>query len=840
MGRIELDPVTTLVDVVTSFPSRGSQESIHFYNGYRVFRYTYEELYTLCLRCAALLTRQGLLKGDKILLWAPNSPEWIILQCACALNGIISVPLDIRNDPTFIGKIQHEVEAKCIFRTQYKQDPGLTIPTVYMESLLDLIDACPSDKPTVSVSPEDWMSIFYTSGTTGRPKGVILTHENIADNINSLIDIIPVDKTYHLLSVLPLSHAFEQTCGFWSPLYGGATVLYLKTLKPSALFEMFQRQEITVMLVVPRLLGLLKQSIEHTLKEKHMEGYLRFGLQMGASLPRFMRRLYFYPIHKKIGKTFKFFVSGGAYLPRDIEVFWRGLGFDVVQGYGLTECSPILTAHAPGKGKIGSVGHAIGNNQLQINPDHEIMAKGKNIFQGYFKQPEATASVFVDGWFKTGDVVDLDEDQYIFIRSRKKDIIVTGDGVNVYPEDIEGVLNAVEGIKESCVVGIGEQEDRVHAELIMDETADMDSCIKKANQQLSPEQQIESWGHWHDKEFPKTTTLKIKKNDVRNVISLGATSRKMESQLPMGTPLQQILGELGMVDLQILTPEAKLGQDIGLSSIDRVELISRMEEEFRLDIDDHMVTAETTIAELETMIQKRERTKTQLPFRRWTLSLPCHLIREAVRHTLIHILLKMFCRIECTGLENVQTIKNPVLFVANHTSHIDTPLIMHLVPNEIGSRICPAASKEYFDTEGEWLFTKISKFVSWNLTTTLINIFPMAQTKGYRQSIAYAGELMDKGWSVLLFPEGTRTEAGEIAEFQQGVGLMVRALQVPLVPVAIYGGEQILHRGKFLPKRGVIKIVFGKPFIPTGKSYNEITMEVKARILELFTMLKSK
>jgi long-subunit acyl-CoA synthetase (AMP-forming) len=172
MARIQLDPVTTLVDVVTSFQSKSSQESIHFYNGYRVFRYTYGELYTLCLRCAALLTRQGLLKGDKILIWAPNSPEWIILQCACALNGVISVPLDIRNDPTFIGKIQHEVEAKCIFRTQYKQDPGLTIPTVYMESLLDLIDACPADKPTVPVSPEDWMSIFYTSGTTGRPKGV--------------------------------------------------------------------------------------------------------------------------------------------------------------------------------------------------------------------------------------------------------------------------------------------------------------------------------------------------------------------------------------------------------------------------------------------------------------------------------------------------------------------------------------------------------------------------------------------------------------------------------------------------------------------------------------------
>ena len=383
------------------------------------------------------------------------------MQNACALSGVISVPLDIRNEPAFIQKIQDEVEAKCLFRTQYKPDPGLSIQTIYTDALFELLADCPADEETPEILPVTGFPFFTPPGTTGKPKGVILTHENITINIKDINDVIHIDSDYHLLSVLPLSHALEHAA-YWAVMYGAGNILYIKTLKPSALFEMFQREEITIMVTVPRLLAMLKLNIENALKEKKMEGYLRFGQKLSSFLPRSVMKCYFYPIHKKIGTTFKFFVSGGASLPRDVEVFWRSIGFKIIQGYGLTETSPILCANEP-LNKIGSVGPAVGHVELKQDAGGEIWAKGKNVFQGYYKQPEATAAVFEDGWFKTGDVAERDEDGYYFIRSRKKDIIITADGINIYPEDIELVLSQVSGIKDCCVIGIGEQEEIIHA-----------------------------------------------------------------------------------------------------------------------------------------------------------------------------------------------------------------------------------------------------------------------------------------------------------------------------------------------------------------------------------------
>lgn len=839
MKKVSNGSIQTLTDIVHSFATRGSEEAVKFYNGFRVIPYSYEDLYKRCCQCAAFLTQLGLKKGDRILLWAPNGPEWIVVQGACALTGVVSIPLDIRNTPDFILKIQEEVEARYFFQTQYKSVPGLDIQSIFMESLFEQIEGLPEQWESPVIQPDDWISIFYTSGTTGRPKGVILTHGNIASNIVSVLKIIHVEPSYRLLSVLPLSHAFEQTCGFWAPLHCGAKVLYLKSLKPSALFEMFQREKVALMLTVPRLLGLIKHSIEKTMQEKNMGGYLRLGQRLSRILPRPLMRWYFAPVHKKFGFHFQFFVSGGASLPRDVEVFWRSLGFEVVQGYGLTECSPILCANEPGKTKVSSVGPAIPEVEVKLGEGGEVLAKGPNIFQGYFKQPEITASVFADGWFKTGDVAEIDKDDYVFIRSRKKDIIVTSDGVNVYPEDIEDRLATIPGIKDCCVIGVGEHEETVHAVVILNEGGNLEGCIKEVNQTLPPEQQIASYSLWPLKEFPKTTTLKIKKNEVRKMAIQKTDSQKTEISLPKQHPLHTILFELGKMDPDALRADARLGQELGLSSIDRVELISRMEEEFRMDIDDQMVTAETTVGALEEMIQKRDENRMQLPIRRWTLGTPCHIVREVVRATLVRGLLKTFCKIQAAGLENVRDLRGPVLFVANHTSHVDTPLIMQMVPYAVGSRICPAASKEYFDVDGRSLPTRIAKSIAWNLSTTLMNIFPMAQTVGYRQSIAYAGELVDKGWSVLLFPEGSRTEEGELGEFMTGVGLMAKALQVPLVPVAILGAEKILHRGDFFPKRGPVYIAFGKPFLPTEKSYNEVTVRVKSEIFTLFNLLKA-
>ncbi|MGC9328050.1 MAG: AMP-binding protein, partial [Candidatus Hinthialibacter sp.] len=369
----------TLAEVVRSFADHSERDALSFFNGFRILRYSYREIYEYSLQCAAFFHEQGLQKGDRVLIWSPNRPEWGIVLCACALTGVVLIPLDARNTTDFVVRVGRETDAKLLFRSMTRRDPGLPIPTVYIDDFLEHLKTRTPLEHLPEIRSDDLFEILYTSGTTGNPKGVMLTHCNIASNVMDILDIIPVDPTYRLLSVLPLSHALEQTAGFWTPLARGASVLYLIALKPSALSEAFQRDRITAMILVPRLLALLKARIENTLKEKHLSSYLRLGMTMAPRLPRRLCKFYFYPIHRQFNTGFHLFVSGGSSLPRDVELFWKNLGFELIQGYGLTETSPVLTATRPGRPRLGSVGKALRSVSIRLSSDQEILAQGPNV-----------------------------------------------------------------------------------------------------------------------------------------------------------------------------------------------------------------------------------------------------------------------------------------------------------------------------------------------------------------------------------------------------------------------------------------------------------------------------
>ncbi len=825
----------TLTDIVKQFPERGSQDAIRLFTGFRILRYSYENMYDRSLRCAALFDEKGITKGDCVLLWAPNSPEWAAIYFACVLSGVVLVPLDARNTADFVKRVAGETEAKLLIRTQFTLDPELSIPTLFIETLFNQLEKLDPPSNLPEITPDDLVEIVYTSGTTGNPKGVMLTHKNLASNVSDVFQIVRTDPTYHLMSVLPLSHALEQTGGFWTPLAGGGTILYLSVLKPSALFDVFRRENITVMVLVPRLLTLIKKRVEETIAEMHLTPYLKFGLNVISKCPRWMRTLYFYPIHKRFSTAFHLFVCGGSALDPQVESFWKKIGFELLQGYGLTETSPVLTVTRRGDECLGSVGLSLEHVDIRLTDEQEIQAKGPNIFQGYYKRPELNQDNFEDGWFKTGDIGEFDEDGYLYIRSRKKDVIVTSDGINVYPEDIEHVLENQETVKEACVLGTGDQQEIVHAVLLLDPPdADARRCIEQANRQLPPEQHIKDFTIWPMPEFPKTTTLKIKKNDVRKVIESSETETAFHDSQSR-SPIQRILSEVTSLEPDEIQANARLGQDLGLTSIDRVELISRLESEFRIDIDENMITSETTVDELEALVSKRKTSDSELHFRRWTLSRSCRMVRVFFEWLLIRPLLSLFCKVKCLGWENVQTIQGPIFIIANHTSHVDTPLIQTLLSPTLGRRICPAAWKEYFDTdETTPLIKKIGKWFAWQISTIGFNIFPFPQTTGFRKSMVYAGELIDKGWSVLLYPEGARSQSGELSEFREGVGILARNLHVPILPIAIIGGEKILPRGKGIPKRSEVKIAFGQPLtFNQSYSYTEIALRLKSEIENL-------
>ncbi len=830
---------TTLAEIVELFPEREGREAVRFFNGFRIFHYTYDELYDLSQRMRRFLRDRGLQKGDRLLLWAANRPEWAVVYFACVQEGVVLVPLDARNRSDFVQRVADETQAKWLIRSQTQKDPGFSFPSLLIETLFSqLNDVEPVNEPSMVLS-EDWVEIVYTSGTTGKPKGVVLSQYNIASNVTDVLKVVPVDSTYHLLSVLPLSHALEQTAGFWAPFAGGGTVCYLQALKPSALFNVFQRKKITVMVLVPRLLTLLKQRIENEIRQKHLTYYLRLGRYLARFVSKSFLKWYFYPIHKRINKDFILFVSGGAALDREVEKFWNHLGYELLQGYGLTETSPVLTATRIGKTRLGSVGFPLEQVELQLGEGNEIRAKGPNVFDGYFNNPDATAEVFENGWYKTGDVGEFDEDRFLYIRSRKKDVIVTADGINIYPEDIENTLLEHPALDEVCVLGVGEQEDLIHAVLLLnDETVDPQSIIDYANGQLSPEQRIHSYSIWPLPEFPKTTTLKIKKNEVRKQIENDSIDTFGQPVVSLSA-FQRIICDIGNLKPEDLKPDARLGPDLGLGSIDRIDLVSRLEEEFRLDIDDALVTVDARLSDLEQFVENRGKAESDLNFRRWTRAPFWQCVRFISNAVIVKPFLWLFCELKLTGMENLNDFKGPLLIVSNHTSHLDTLLIQNFFPSHLKRRICPAAWKEYFDAEGRPVLVKLGKWLAWQFATTLINLFPLPQSAGFRQSMAYAGELLDDGWNVLLFPEGARTTSGEMLPFREGVGIMAQNLQVPVVPVAISGGEKVLVRGKFHPKRGTVKMAVGKPFYPKDDDYRLITQKVKKEIETLLDRLKT-
>lgn len=827
----------TLAEIIRQFPGYGERPALQYFNEFRIFRYSFAEIHDLILRCIGFLEGAGVRRGDRLLIWAPNSPAWGVVYCACALRGFVLVPLDARHTADFIGKVAAETEPKMLIQTEMHPPLDLRCPVIRIETHFGRLREIAPVSDDAAIAPEDWLEIAYTSGTTGDPKGVILTHGNIAANVSDVFREVQATGRDHFLSILPLSHSLEQTAGFWVPMAGGATVTYLQTLKPSAMMEVLARERITIMIVVPRLLESLRNRILARFQKAGKESYLPGSLGFAGRLPRWLRKLWFFPIHRRLGLGMRYLVSGGAALGREVERFWRALGFEVLQGYGLTETAPVLTFTRPGDAKEGSVGTPLAHVELRLGEDKEILARGPNVFPGYYKKEGATRAVFEGDWFRTGDVGEMDGDGHLFIRSRKKDIIVTSEGLNVYPEDIEAVLARQAGVRESCVLGMGEHEDRIHAVLLLDAGIDGAGVVRAANDLLPVEQRIADFSIWPQDEFPKTNTLKIQRNVVRRVVAEQLAGQKADQAEARAPRLLAMLAEASDMPWEEIRPEHRLKQDLGLGSIDLVELALRLEQAFQIEIDDMAIHAETTVQDLKDIIANPRQVKTNLQFRPWTRWWPVHFLRGIFNWVILRPVLWTFCDMRIQGRENTRDLQGPVLVVSNHTSHVDTPLISMLLPGRVGRRLAPAAMREYYESAGMPWRVRFAKRLAWEITTIFFNIFPFPQKTGYRKSMVYAGRILDEGWSLLLFPEGERMVEGKMKPFANGVGVLWKNLRIPVLPVAIRGGENVLLKKHFMPHRARVDVIFGKPFLPEDGPYDRVKDQVEARIRELWERL---
>jgi long-chain acyl-CoA synthetase len=544
-------------------------------DGFMTRRYSYQEVGSAARSFATRLQRHGLGKGDKVVVFAENRPEWIVAFWGSLLAGVIVVPIDYRASPEFLVRVRRIVGARLVLT-------GDDVPAVsaaeefetWRLADLEWVDAAPSPVP---IGQDDVAEIIFTSGATAEPKGVVITHRNVLANIRPVErEIVKYRKwgrpffPLRFLNLLPLSHMFGQAMATFVPPMLPGTVIFMRGYNPGAIVEQIEKSRVSVLVSVPKILDVLRDHVGRMAADKDRRGgpvarAVTVVPPTGHPLVRIARRWWHHrDVHRLFGWKFWAFVVGAAPLDPELEAFWGERGFAVIQGYGLTETAPIVTLNHPFGTRRGSVGKAIAGVELRIAPDGEILVRGDNVTKGYFSAETETAQAFEDGWFHTGDIGEIGEGGQLFIRGRKKEMIVTPEGLNVFPEDVERVLNQVEGVRDSAVVGVATGgEERVNAVVVLEPGAEIDAIVRAANAQLADHQRIRRALCWPGSELPRTEgTSKLKRAQVREWVQRGGPARAPSPR--GGDPLAALVAKYaGRGDIG---PETTV-EELGLSSL---------------------------------------------------------------------------------------------------------------------------------------------------------------------------------------------------------------------------------------------------------------------------------
>ena len=817
-------------------------EFLAYDDGFRRRAYSYTQVGSAARGFAARLAAAGIGKDDKVLFWAENRPEWIACYWGCLLIGAIAVPIDYRSSPDFVAKVRGLVGAKLALVGE-EVDATRAVPAssgTPTWAMADFDWSTDGPWPEVMIDRDDITQIIFTSGATAEPKGVVIRHRNV------LANVVPVEREVRkyrgyarpfspirFLNLLPLSHMFGQSMATSVPPMLGGTVVFTKSFNPHDLIRLIRSRRISVVVCVPKMLDVLREHARRTWPESDDTG--------AWSIPG--RWWHFRRVHAAFGPKFWAFVVGAAPLGPDLEAFWRKLGFAVVQGYGLTETAPIVTLNHPFRTSAGSVGTPIGGVEIRIAEDGEILVKGENVTSGYFAADTSRTSgtgesaLDADGWLHTGDIGERDTQGRVFIKGRKKEMIVTPDGLNVYPEDVERVLNALPGVIDSAVVGATTGPDeRVHAVVIVEPGTDTERLLRDANAQLQDHQRIRGLSLWSGAELPRTDgTRKLKRREVREWVASGAQA------VPSARTDDSLEGLIARFASGREVSGATTLDDLGLSSLERVELMVALEDKFQTRIDEGRFADTASVEDLRQLlaspVEAEERTE-PVTFPSWNRTWPVRFVRRISLATWILPLTRLFAHMRVEGLEHLRDLKGPVIFASNHQSHLDVPVILAALPGAWRARVAPAMAKEFFKAHffpasHTWR-QRLTNSLNYYLAATFFNAFPIPQREaGTRQTLGYIGEMTGTGWSVLIFPEGVRSDDSTIAQFRGGIGLIGARLDIPVVPVRVEGVNQVLHSRWKMARPGRVRVAFGRPLRLRGEDYPALAHQVEAAVLGL-------
>lgn len=794
--------------------------------GYRTVSLNYSQVYEYSCKVAEYLKKLGIGKNDKVLIYAPNSPFWVCVFWGSMLNGSIAVPVNIQSTSEIIKKIIEQTQAKVVFKSrQLKRDLQDDVKTIDIEFIDELTQGINIQNfKKADINAHDLIEILYTSGTTGEPKGVMLSHENIYSNVLSITKVIKLKpQSETLLSVLPLTHILEQTIGLFLAFYFAAHIIYTHTY--SAIGDLLQEFKVSKMLAVPELLKVLMDRIKSEAGKNGKLWLFQIMLKLSSKINiRFFSKILFYFVLKKLGGRLDTVASGGAPLDTLLEKEWNALGLFVIQGYGLTETSPVITLNSFDRHKFASVGQILDGVQVKIASDGEILVRGANVFRGYYQNEVKTKDAFTsDGWFMTGDMGYFDSEGFLFLNGRKKYMILGPGGQNVFPEDIENELNKMPDIKGSCILGLecAGKNTLIHAVILPnDNIIEPEKIIDLVNQNLASYQQINSWSIWEEDDFPRSATRKVKRDDVLKAV-LAKQNGKIEAHTEAHSKVAKILSLVSGVDLRKIHTDTRVLRDLNMDSLMRVEFVMRIEQELGFSLDETFINQSTTVGQLEEVIKQKKFSLNKIELKKWPRSWWAKIIR-AVGQFWICLITKIFMNIQIDGLDNIKNVSGPVIFMPNHLSFFDPLAVLQVLPFKIRKKLAIAAAQDILYRE--------FKFFAW-LGDLFFNTFslPRVEKSNIRMGLDVMGKMLDKGYSIVVFPEGKISVDGNFQSLKAGAGLMAVEMHVPIIPIKIEGIGDLAPYGSFIPRRRAnVKIKIGAPIqFKKSDSYESAKVQIE-------------
>jgi long-chain acyl-CoA synthetase len=935
------DHLATLLD---DFRRYGGETAVVRYQGNRRAVTTYGEIARLAGRFASLLIERRIGSGDRILIWADNSAEWIAAFHGCLLRGVLAVPLDANGTADFAARVAADV------------NPSLAVGDSALMNQLPAGIACirfedwgahlPEQESgaITTLSAETPLEILFTSGTTGDPKGIVLTHGNVLASVGPIEaasqSYLRYERLIHplrILHTLPLSHVFGQTMGLWVPQIYRAELHFESRLVAARLVETIRRERISVLAAVPRVHALLKTYLESTLP-----GLAERAAQLGTNGKRsgVLRRWWmFRDVHRALGLKFWALISGGGALPGALENFWNAVGLVVVQGYGMTETTSLITLNHPFHVARGTIGKPLAGREVRLGPDGEVLVRGAAIshatWSGGALHPRTNE------WLATGDLAQTEPTGELRFLGRKSEVIVTAAGLNLHPEDLEAAIEQEPGVAAVAVVPMQTPNgpEPVAVLAMRGSNGQAAAAIEHANTRLAEYQRLRRWVVWPEPDLPRTSTGKIRRKAVAadlprlqaaaagnghqangshngNGSSNGNGKSKGSNAPPADwllTLVAQIAGEvpLGAGDELLLT------EDLHLDSLGRVQLAAAIEERLGIATEDGLLDHVQTLGDLRTLLSgstehdqarvsrpalglgrteadqgsartraengngtvpnaaktatdaaaglnsghgfeghgvegqdfevRQARTDPAPPaekylYPHWPWWAPVRWLRiafmEAVMRPLVWLLSD-----PTVVAEAAVDGREPMLIVANHVTTFDGPLLEYALPPAIRHRIAVAMSgdmlEDYRHFRGADRLKAEAKFflpgpLFYFLITALFNVFPLPKQRDFQRSFSHAGEALDHGMHVMLFPEGIRSAEGTLAKFRPGIGLLVKQSSAPVLPMALRGLGELKRAGRGWFRSGTVEVRIGEPmrFSPS-ESEAAITEQLHAAVERL-------